>query len=138
MTRLLVSVVLLAAGTAGSWWAWLGWDHTYQVDPVTGVTSGPYEAWQVVGCVLTLLVLAVLAALVRWWLPLAVMPIAFAVTWSAQAASEDVTGLWAVGAFMLAVGLAVGTLVVGGSVLVVRSLWDAWRSRGPAGGPVAG
>ena len=40
----------VAVLSAGSWLAWMGWDDEYQIDPRTQVASGPYEAWQVVGC----------------------------------------------------------------------------------------
>jgi hypothetical protein len=76
----LVGAVVLAAATAGAWWAWLGRDTTYQVDRRTGVTSGPYEQFQVVGCVLTLLLLAVLGAiLLPFWLMPVVMTACFTI-----------------------------------------------------------
>ncbi len=56
----------LALLTAACWWGWLAWDHSYRHDPVTGVSSGPYEGWQVVGCVVSLIVLATSA--MRWGL----------------------------------------------------------------------
>ncbi|WP_217142278.1 hypothetical protein [Streptomyces sp. AC627_RSS907] len=37
------------------WAGWLGWDQQWDVRP-DGSTSGPYEAWQVVGPVVSLLV----------------------------------------------------------------------------------
>jgi hypothetical protein len=57
--------LLLAAATVGTCAAWPAWDEEYQLDPVTGVSSGPYEAWQVVGCGLTIGVLAVVAGLLQ-------------------------------------------------------------------------
>jgi hypothetical protein len=44
-----VGASAVAAPSVGAWYGWLGWDSTYQVDPTTQVSSGPYEAWQVVG-----------------------------------------------------------------------------------------
>lgn len=38
---------------AGAWAAWLGWDQHRDVHP-DGSVTGPYEAWQVIGLVLTL------------------------------------------------------------------------------------
>ena len=125
IATLAAGALLLAALTVLTWYAWLGWDHEYQIDPVTGVASGPYEANQVIGCVLTLLGLALAAGvLVHPWVPLAVMPLAFTVAWSVDAAGEDETGLWGVGAIMLLVGLSAGAAVLAGlSTLVLRWLF---------------
>lgn len=101
--------VVLAALTVAAWYGWLGWDHEYQLDPVTAVVSGPYEASQVVGCVLTLIALALAAGvLVDPRLPVLVMPLAFTMAWSIDAAGQDDTGLWAVGAIMILVGTVTG------------------------------
>jgi hypothetical protein len=93
--------------------AWLGWDHEYQTDPVTQAVSGPYEAWQVIGCVLTLLAVG-LAAGVRLGplVPLAAMPLPFTVAWSVDAAAKDSSGLWAVGAVMILFGSILGSGVI--------------------------
>jgi hypothetical protein len=96
-----------------AWVAWLGWDQEYQVDPATGIASGPYEAWQVVGCVLTLLVAAVVAGVAaRAVVAAAWVTVPFTVCWTVSAAREDETGLFAVGALMIAVGLYLGSLAV--------------------------
>ncbi|MFD2763486.1 hypothetical protein [Micromonospora eburnea] len=111
-TRTLLGLLLVVA-TVGAWWAWLGWETGYTVDPETGAISGPYAGWQVVGVVLTL---ALLAAAGGWWLsPWLVAPamtVAFTAAWAAHAASTDDTGLWAVGAVLVLVGTAAGTTVV--------------------------
>jgi hypothetical protein len=68
--RKAVGALGIAAAAVAAYWGWLGWDTEYRVDPVTHVESGPYEAWQVIGCVLTLVVVAAVAALVFapcWW-----------------------------------------------------------------------
>jgi hypothetical protein len=96
-----------------AWVAWLGWDQEYQVDPATGIASGPYEAWQVVGCVLTLLVAAVVAGVAaRAVVAAAWVTVPFTVCWTVSAAREDETGLFAVGALLIAVGLYLGSLAV--------------------------
>ncbi|WP_258724627.1 hypothetical protein [Cellulomonas sp. NS3] len=107
-----VRVAVLAVLAAACWFAWLAWDTTYQVDPATGVASGPYEAWQVVGCALSLAVAVVLGT-VRLGGPVtvAVTTLAFTVAWSVTA-STDETGLWLVGALLVLVGVAVGASVV--------------------------
>ncbi|MGY0233966.1 hypothetical protein [Longispora urticae] len=96
------------------WFGWLGWDTGYQVDPATNETTGPYEAWQVVGCAASLLVLLVGAVLVgvRPLPASAALTLAFTATWTVQAAATDDTGLFVVGALMLLVGLAVSSTVV--------------------------
>ncbi|MGC5020862.1 hypothetical protein [Micromonospora sp. DT47] len=129
-TRALLGALILAAATVGTWWAWLGWDTGYATDPETGATTGPYQPWQVAGCVLTL---ALLAAVAGWWLRpwlvAPVMTVAFTGAWAAHAAATDASGLWAVGAVMVLVGMGVGTTVVSAGAHLVRR-----RRRGaPAG-----
>jgi hypothetical protein len=100
----------LAVLTVAAWWLWLGWDTQYQNDPVTGVSSGPYEAWQVTGCVLCLAAIAVAGGLLlRPWIVISVMTVAFTVAWSWSAARTDDTGLWLVGAFLVVAGLSSGS-----------------------------
>ncbi len=114
-------VVLLAVLTAACWWGWLAWDDEYQIDPSTGYASGPYEAWQVIGCVLCLLVLAVVAAL---RLPLiavvATMTLSFTIAWTVTAAGADETGLFGVGAILVFIGMACATTLVASVVRAMR------------------
>jgi hypothetical protein len=94
-TRTVLAVVL--AGAA-AWFAWLGWDISYQTDPATGTTSGPYEAWQVIGAVVTLALVAVLASLrLSMFGAAAALAAGFAAAWTATSAPEDQSGLWVVG-----------------------------------------
>jgi len=59
--RLGGTALALGLFAAAMWFAWLGWDHEYyQVD---GVSQGPYRAWQVFGCGLSIAAAAVLAYL---------------------------------------------------------------------------
>jgi len=91
-----------AAATVVTWWAWLGHDDTRTTDPVTHVTSGPYETWQVVGCVLTLVAVGVVAALLlRPWTVAVAMTVAFTLAWSWRATSYDNDGLWPIGALLV-------------------------------------
>lgn len=125
----------LAVVAAGTWWVWMGWDTTYQVDPETGAASGPYAAWQVIGCALTLIVAGVLAArfLPVWILtPLVVIP--FATSWAVSAHSSADSGLWVVGLALLIGGVTFATLVIG---LLARLGW-ATAEAGTRGGPAAG
>jgi hypothetical protein len=116
--------LIVAVLSVGAWFAWMGWDHQYQIDPRTQEASGPYEAWQVVGCVGSLLVLLVTALLlrVRWVIAAPAMTVAFTAAWTATAASTDDTGLYGVGMILLLLGLAAGTTVVSMVVLGPRQL----------------
>ncbi|SDJ96705.1 hypothetical protein SAMN04487820_103200 [Actinopolyspora mzabensis] len=120
--RDLIGGVVLALLTASCWWVWMAWDNGYHTDPATGATSGPYQAWQVIGCVVCLIGLGVLAtARMPWWLVLAIMPLSFTAAWSWTAAGTDGTGLWAVGAVLILAGMLAGTGLVTGLTTVVRS-----------------
>ncbi|MGC4796048.1 hypothetical protein [Micromonospora saelicesensis] len=112
-TRALLGVLFLAAATVGAWILWLGWDTRYTVDAQTGASSGPYEPWQVIGCVLTLVVLAALAGTrLSPWLVAPVMTVAFTAVWSWRAAGTDDSGLWVVGGILVLLGMAAGSTVV--------------------------
>jgi hypothetical protein len=125
-----VGVLAVAVCSALSWFAWMGWDQQYQVDPITGVASGPYEVWQVIGCVLSLLALLVGALLVgvRPLPAAAALTLAFTAAWTVQAARTDETGLHAVGAVMLLAGLSMATAVVAVVTLGLRAWWVRRRS----------
>lgn len=112
-TAIVLTALLLGLAAAASWWGWLGWDTNYQTDPRTGVMSGPYEAWQVLGCVLTLLSAGLLGATFVHPRALALMPWGFTIAWSITSSRDDETGLWLVGAFMVLIGMSLGCLVVG-------------------------
>ncbi|GAA0811022.1 hypothetical protein [Spirilliplanes yamanashiensis] len=126
-----LGTIAVAAGAVLTWFAWLGWDSQYQVDPATGVSSGPYEAWQVVGCAVTLLALFV-GALLAGVRPVpagAALTVAFTAAWTAHAAATDDTGLYGVGMFMLLIGLGLATTVVGAVTMELRGRWAARRRR---------
>lgn len=121
--RTVAQVVLLAVLTAACWWGWLAWDDEYQIDPKTGSASGPYEAWQVIGCVLCLLMIAVVAALrLHAIAVVATMTVSFTVAWTLTAAGADDTGLFGVGAILVFIGMACSTTLV-------ASLVGAFRPR---------
>lgn len=108
-------LVALAVTTACCWWAWMGWDTERDLDPVTGQSTGPYQPWQVAGCVLCLVAVAAYAARrIRPVAVVAVMSTAFTLAWSASAARLDDSGLWAVGAVMVLVGMLAGSSLVAG------------------------
>jgi hypothetical protein len=57
----------------------------------------------------------------------AALTLAFTAAWTAEAAPNDVTGLYGVGMLMLLVGLSIGTIVVSVVTLGLRSWWLARR-----------
>jgi hypothetical protein len=116
-----LGVLGLVGSTVASWWLWLGWDTEYQIDPATGASSGPYEAWQVIGCVLSLGVIAVVGGLLlRPWIVVPAMTVAFTVAWSFAAAASDDTGLWVIGAVLIFMGMAAGTAALSFGAWLVR------------------
>ncbi len=118
----LVAVLALALAAAATWWGWLGWDDTYYTDPETGRSAGPYRAWQVAGCVLTLLAVAVAAY--RWLHPLVVsvvVTLAFTAAFASTALPADESGLAGVGVVLVFVGTATASVVVGAVALGIRS-----------------
>jgi hypothetical protein len=122
---------VLAALTAGLWWIWLGRDTSYYYDETSRSWQGPYTPMQVAGCVLSLIALGAVAALVlRPWLVSVVLTLAFTISWSAQAASHDETGLWGVGAMLIFWGMGVGSLVVTYGVWLLRRLVVRGRRTG--------
>ncbi|MYR43917.1 hypothetical protein [Streptomyces sp. SID5910] len=95
--------LVLAVVAVGLWAAWLGWDQHRDVHP-DGSTTGPYEAWQVIGLVLTLLVPVSWVAF-RGHGVGAVAGVAVGLTASAAYDwSDDASGLFVIGAGMVMVG----------------------------------
>ncbi|MFB8771903.1 hypothetical protein [Streptomyces broussonetiae] len=89
--------------TLTTWAAWLGWDQRRDVHP-DGSTTGPYEAWQVIGLVLCLLPPLYWAAS-RSLVPPAVLGIPAGLTAAAYYDwSDDASGLFMVGVLMVMVG----------------------------------
>lgn len=118
------AVVVVLAATL--WFAWLGWDRQYQTDPETGISSGPYAAWQVIGCAVCLLVVLVGAVVtgIRPLLAGAALTAGFTAVWTVDAASQDETGLFMVGALLLFVGLASASAAVAFTTLVLSRRWQ--------------
>ncbi|MEO5876593.1 MAG: hypothetical protein ABIS86_01615 [Streptosporangiaceae bacterium] len=108
--------VALVAGAA--WYGWLGWDQSYDEHP-DGTVSGPYQAWQVVGLVLTLVVPLVWAVSQRYF-----AASTFALTFGLTVASfidwsDDESGLFLVGVLMIMIG---GMFVTSIATVVLASL----------------
>ncbi|MFJ2726218.1 hypothetical protein [Streptomyces collinus] len=107
----LVSILALAALAPALWAAWLGWDQHRDVHP-DGSTTGPYQAWQVIGLVLTLLA-AVGWAAYRDYVAGAVLGTTAGLTAAAYVDwSDDSSGLFVIGVGLVMVGTFVGTAVV--------------------------
>jgi hypothetical protein len=117
-----VSILLLAGVSLAVWAAWLGWDQHRDVHP-DGTTTGPYEAWQVIGLVLILLAPVYWAAS-RRYLAGAVLGTTAGLTVAAYYDwSDDSSGL-----FMVGVGLVmIGSLAV---TAVVSAIASATRQGG--------
>lgn len=124
--RQVIAALALAALTAGAWAVWLGWDQQRDVHP-DGSTTGPYEAWQVIGLVLTLLAPLYWTATRRH----PAVPVVGITAGLTAAAfydwSDDASGLFMVGV----------TMVLAGSLAVTSALSavlvSAKKPRGPQG-----
>ncbi|MFB6821211.1 hypothetical protein ACFCXA_06435 [Streptomyces virginiae] len=98
----------LALTAAAAWAAWLGWDQHRDVQP-DGTETGPYEAWQVIGLGLTLLVPVCWAAY-RGLAASAVAGVTAGLTCAAfYDWSDDASGLFVIGVGMVMVGSLVVT-----------------------------
>ncbi|MCX5056977.1 hypothetical protein OG895_12775 [Streptomyces sp. NBC_00201] len=107
----LLSILVLAGVSLAGWAAWLGWDQHRDVQP-DGSTTGPYEAWQVIGLVLTLLAPVCWAAY-RRHIAGAVLGTTAGLTVAAYADwSDDSSGLFVVGVGLVMMGSFVATAVV--------------------------
>ena len=107
----LVSILLLAGVSLAVWAAWLGWDQHRDVQP-DGTTTGPYEAWQVIGLVLTLLAPVYWAASRRYIAGAALGTTAGLTVAAYYDWSDDSSGLFMVGVGMVMTGSLVVTAVV--------------------------
>ncbi|MER6473731.1 hypothetical protein [Streptomyces collinus] len=115
----LVSILALAALAPALWAVWLGWDQHRDVHP-DGSTTGPYQAWQVIGLVLTLLA-AVGWAAYRDYVAGAVLGTTAGLTTAAYVDwSDDSSGLFVIGVGLVMVGTFVGTVVVSAVTTAMR------------------
>jgi hypothetical protein len=117
--RQLLSILVLAGVSLAVWAAWLGWDQHRDVQP-DGTTTGPYEAWQVIGLVLTLLVPVYWAAS-RRYIAGAVLGTTVGLTVAAYCDwSDDSSGLFMVGVGMVMMGSLVVTAIVSAVIASAR------------------
>ncbi|MFI5842146.1 hypothetical protein ACIA8K_20770 [Catenuloplanes sp. NPDC051500] len=110
--KTVTAALAVAVLTVVTWFAWLGWDTKQDVD-AAGNVSGPYQAWQVIGCGVTLLALLVAAIVLRVnaVATAAAITLAFTAVWTWDAARHDDSGLFAVGALLVFVGLAASSAI---------------------------
>jgi hypothetical protein len=112
--RQLLPFLVPAAVSAAMWSAWLGWDQHRDVQP-DGSSTGPYEAWQVIGLVVTLLVPVYWAASRHHILGAALGTSAGLTVAAYYDWSDDASGL-----FVIGVGMVMfGTLAVSAAVAAV-------------------
>ncbi|MEV6292838.1 hypothetical protein ACWET9_23930 [Streptomyces sp. NPDC004059] len=114
----LLPILVLAGLSLAAWAVWLGWDQHRDVHP-DGSTTGPYEAWQVIGLVLTLLVPVCWAAS-RRHLAAAVLGPTVGLTLAAYYDwSDDSSGLFVIGVGLVMIGSLVTTVIVSAVVTSV-------------------
>lgn len=124
----LMAILVLAVMTLAVWAAWLGWDQKRDVHP-DGSVTGPYEAWQVIGLVLTLLAPVYWAAS-RRYIAGAVLGVPIGLTVAAYYDwSDDSSGLFMVGVGMIAMGSLVVTGVATAVIASVKTRADSTRQR---------
>ncbi|MBB2891137.1 hypothetical protein [Flexivirga oryzae] len=116
-SRPVVRILQQSAGTIGAglaaaltWWAWMG-----------RLGDTEYPVWTGVGCVVTLIVIGVVAAWwVRWYLVAVAMTVCFTIAYAATVVPGDDTGLSGVGVLMVLVGMAAGSMFVCGMTRLAR------------------
>ncbi|WP_405815918.1 hypothetical protein OG241_15350 [Streptomyces sp. NBC_01390] len=117
--RQLLPVLVLAGAALGLWAAWLGWDQRRDVHP-DGSTTGPYEAWQVIGLVLSLLAPVYWAASRRYF-PGAVLGAPVGLTVAAfYDWSDDASGLFVIGVGLVMLGSLAATTAVSAVIASVQ------------------
>ncbi|MFG2622833.1 hypothetical protein ACGFXC_35000 [Streptomyces sp. NPDC048507] len=126
-TALLLPTLLSALVAVAAWAAWLGWDQHRDVHP-DGSVTGPYEAWQVIGLVLTLVASAAWAGS-RRQVGGTVLGTATGLTAAAYADwSDDSSGLFVIGVGLIATASLLGSWAVAS---LARSVTGDARGHGP-------
>jgi hypothetical protein len=100
------------------WAAWLGWDQHRDARP-DGSTTGPYEAWQVIGLVATLLAPVAWAAYRRHVVAAVFGPTAGLTAAAFHDWSDDGSGLFVIGVGLVLVGTLAATTAVAAVVAAV-------------------
>src|SRR5262245_19211090 len=133
------SIVLVTLGsallTALAYLGWLGWHAEKHLVPGTHRIEGPYESWQVIGLVLTLVgIVAVASWFSRGWSVVVMVTGVVTLMWAGDAAtqSSDDASLWPIGAVLIFVGAALGLSLVSAVVTALRSASTGHASTGSA------
>ncbi|MEV6054889.1 hypothetical protein [Streptomyces sp. NPDC052107] len=115
----LLPILVLAGVSLAAWAVWLGWDQHRDVHP-DGSTSGPYEAWQVIGLVLTLLVPVCWAASRRYLAGTVLGPTVGLTLAACYDWSGDSSGLFVIGVGLVMIGSLATTVIVSAVVTSVK------------------
>ncbi|MGJ5828605.1 hypothetical protein [Streptomyces ossamyceticus] len=115
----LLTVLVLAVASSAMWAAWLGWDQRRDVHP-DGSTTGPYEAWQVIGLVLTLLAAVYWAASHRYFVGAVAGTTAGLTVASFYDWSDDASGLYGIGVGLVMLGSLAATASVSAVIAAAR------------------
>ncbi|MDG5804222.1 hypothetical protein P9869_16415 [Streptomyces ossamyceticus] len=115
----LLTVLVLAVASSAMWAAWLGWDQRPDVHP-DGSTTGPYEAWQVIGLVLTLLAAVYWAASHGYFVGAVAGTTAGLTVASFYDWSDDASGLFVIGVGMVMLGTLAATATVSAVIAAVK------------------
>ncbi|MFI9203014.1 hypothetical protein [Streptomyces sp. NPDC053048] len=116
----LIPSLLLVLVPVAAWAAWLGWDQRRDVHP-DGSVTGPYEAWQVAGLVLTLLAPVYWAASRRHVAGAVLGTTAGLTTAAWYDWSDDASGLFAIGVGMVMTASLVATYALSTLIASVTS-----------------
>ncbi|MCC3298425.1 hypothetical protein [Arthrobacter caoxuetaonis] len=132
--KTVLAATALVVLSAGLWWGWFGWDTQRDIDPATGASSGPYEWWQICACIVSWAVIAWAGTeLLEPAVVIFLMPAAFTASWILSSALTDDSGLWAIGAVLVAAGtLAANALFVGLLRLLFRKRNRSGARKDPA------
>ncbi|MGP3683440.1 hypothetical protein ACTVZO_01795 [Streptomyces sp. IBSNAI002] len=110
-----------------AWAAWLGWDQHRDVHP-DGSVTGPYETWQVIGLLLSLLPAVYWAASRGRTAQAALCTTAGLTGAAAYDWSDDSSGLFMVGVVMV---MAASLAVTFALSALIRSMTRSGRRDGP-------
>ncbi|MEU3744373.1 MULTISPECIES: hypothetical protein [Streptomyces] len=113
------AALVSAAVAMAVWAAWLGWDQHRDVHP-DGSTTGPYEAWQVVGLGLTLLAPVCWTAFREYAVAGVIGTTAGLTVAAFYDWSDDASGLFLIGAIMVMIGTLALTSAVSALAAAVK------------------
>lgn len=134
--RQLLVTLLLVGVTMAAWAAWLGWDQHRDLHP-DGSTTGPYDAWQVIGLGLSVLVLVCWAASSGYAVAAAPATTAGLTVAASYDWSDDSSGLFAIGVGLVMIGSLIATSLLSLLVAALKQKPGVGRHRPAATAPGA-